>query len=126
MTIAEIIDMVDDLKPNKFTDEQKISWLSDCDSVIFKDVISTHERQDGDPETFSGYAADVDVSTKLLVDAPHDQLYRYYLEMQIDLYNKEISNYNNTANIYNRAYADFASWYNREHMPRAVATHFRL
>ena len=120
MTIAEIIDMVDDLKPNKFTDEQKISWLSDCDSVIFKDVISTHERQDGDPETFSGYAADVDVSTKLIVDAPHDQLYRYYLEMQIDQGNMEMAKYNNSAALYNQWLANYAGYYNRTHMPKSV------
>ena len=120
MTIAEIIDMVDDLKPNKFTDEQKISWLSDCDSVIFNDVISTHERQDGDPETFSGYAADVDGSTKLLVDAPHDQLYRYYLEMQIDQGNMEMAKYNNSAALYNQWLANYAGYYNRTHMPKSV------
>ena len=113
MTIAEIIAKVDAIKPNKFTEAQKIGWLSDCDSVIFKDVISTHERQDG-------YAADVDKSTKLLVDAPQDQLYRYYLEMQIDQGNMEMTKYNNSAALYNQWLANYAGYYNRTHMPKSV------
>lgn len=120
MTIAEIIARVDALKPNKFTEAQKIGWLSDCDSAIFKDIISTHERQEGDPETFSGYAADVDQNTKLLVDAPHELLYRYYLEMQIDQGNMDMARYNNSAALYNQWLANLAGYYNRTRMPDSV------
>lgn len=125
MTLGEAIRLVDTLKPNQYSEAQKVAWLSECDAGIWKNIIDTHEHGPETPEQFRGYTTD-DMGATLLAAAPHDLMYRYYLEMQIDLYNKEISNYNNTANIYNRAYADFASWYNREHMPRAVATHFRL
>ncbi len=125
MTLTEVIALVDTLKPNQYDKAQKVAWLSECDAGVWKNIIDAHERDADMPATFTGYTTG-DMDRALLAAAPHDLMYRYYLEMQIDLYNKEISNYNNTANIYNRAYADFASWYNREHMPRAVATHFRL
>lgn len=125
MTLKEVITLVDTLKPNQYGEAQKVAWLSECDAGVWKNIIDTHERDGSMPEKFTGYTTG-DMGATLLAAAPHDLMYRYYLEMQIDLYNKEISNYNNTASIYNRAYADFAAWYNREHMPKANATHFRL
>lgn len=126
MTLREVINMVNALKPNQYTDAQKVQWLSECDSTIFREIIDTHERPEGMPEVFLGYDPDRDMDRKLLAPAPHDMLYRYYLEAQIDLYNKELNNYNNTSRTYNVAYAAFAAWYNTTYMPRRYATHYRL
>jgi hypothetical protein len=124
MVISEVIATVDALKPNQYTGAQKVRWLSDCDSNIHKNIIQTHERVEGMPEVFYGYDAEKDMESRLIVPAPHDILYRYYLEMMIDFYNKEINAYNNSSAIYNRAYQEFAAWYNREYLPRAYADHF--
>ena len=125
MKIADVIGSVDSLKPNQYTGAQKVRWLSECDSHIWKNIIETHEKVEGMPDVFYGYDPDKDMESRLLVPAPHDILYRYYLEMQIDFYNKEINAYNNSAAIYNRAAAEFAAWYNRTYMPRAYADHFK-
>lgn len=126
MTIAEVIRAVDGLKANHFSSAQKVGWLSECDSNIWKSIIETHEKAAGMPEVFYGYTADKDMGSKLLVPAPHDVLYRYYLEMTIDLYNKDINSYQNTSRLYNSAYQEFASWYNKNYMPRQTVTHFTL
>ena len=77
MTCGAIIALVDKLKPNRFTAEQKYQWLSDLDGMIVRELIETHE---GSPLTapFAGYSPEKDEDTELLVPAPYDGLYRWY------------------------------------------------
>lgn len=125
MTLKQAVTLVDTLKPNQYSEAQKVAWLSECDAGVWNSIIATHEPDADTPAAFEGYTAD-NMGATLLAPPPHDVMYRYYLEMQIDLYNKELGNYNNTASLYNAAYAEFAARYNRQHMPKAVATHFKL
>lgn len=125
MTINEAISMVDGLKANQITGAQKRRWLSECDSTIFNDIIATHENDGSMPVVFKGYT-DADMDTELLAKPPHDILYRHYLEMQIDLCNKELANYNNSKLLYNAALTVYSNWYTRTHMPIGKATHFKL
>jgi hypothetical protein len=125
MKISDVIAMVDDLKANRYSTAQKIRWLSECDSTIFDAIISMHKLPEGMPERFPGYT-EQDMDTELIVKAPHDILYRYCLEMQIDLYNKELGNYNNTSRLFNTAMATYSAWYTRNNMPLEKATHFKL
>lgn len=37
-TIKAIIDYVDSVKPNQYTKEQKIEWLSEIDYQIFNEI----------------------------------------------------------------------------------------
>jgi len=126
MRIDEVIAAVDALKPNQYTGAQKIKWLSECDSNVWQKIIQTHEKVEGMPEVFYGYDPERDRESRLLAPAPHDILYRYYLEMMIDFYNKDVNSYQNTSRLYNSAYAEFAAWYNRNYMPRQSVTHFTL
>lgn len=125
-TIREAIAMVDALKANRIPSADKIKWLSQCDSAIFQQIIKTHQMDAGMPEIFPGYDGETDLDTLLLAPPPHDELYRHYLEMQIDLVNMELAKYNNASALYNTAYQNFAAWYNRTHMPVSAVTHFKL
>ena len=42
MTIIEAINKNDLLKPNNFTQMDKIIWLSTLDGIIKKEIIDTH------------------------------------------------------------------------------------
>ena len=106
MTIAQAIARADALKPNQFSEAQKIQMLSDCDSAIYVEILQTHEYLDVDGATtdlpdFSGYASDVDQTTALIAPAPFDRLYISWLHSQYDRYNMENSRYNVTAAIFN-------------------------
>ena len=43
MTIKECIDLVDNVKPNQYSIEDKVSWLSYIDGIIINEVLKTHE-----------------------------------------------------------------------------------
>ena len=123
MTIRETIAQVDRLKPNRFTMEDKINWLSDIDGLIVRELVDTHE----DPivENFEEYTEE-NMDRELLVPFPYDVLYRWYLESQIDLGNMEINKYNNSKTLFNNAYVNFTDHYNRTHMPKQKVAGFRF
>ena len=115
MTIIEAIIKVDALKPNNYTQVEKIKWLSNLDGVIKATIIDTHEG--GEDIIFNGYDDETPISTVLLVPAPYDDLYIKWLESQIDYNNAEYGKYNNSSTAYNTAYSAFERYYNRQHMP---------
>lgn len=116
MKAGEAIAMVDKLKPNKFTVEDKYRWLTDIDGMIVRELIDTHEDSPLEGG-FGGYSSD-NPDAELIVPAPYDVLYRWYLESQIDLGNMEIGKYNNTKSLFNSAYLTFTDFWNRTHMPK--------
>lgn len=122
MTIIGAITRVDTVKPNTYSQTEKIKWLSELDGIIKAEIIDTHEGGEG--VTFTGYTEDTDLTTELLVPAPYDEVYIRYLEMQIDYANNEYGKYNNSMVMYNSVYTAFEKFYNRDHMPISRGSRF--
>lgn len=122
MTILEAINGIDTIKPNRYTQSEKIAWLSTLDGSIKKEIIDTHCG--GEDVVFEGYDDRTSVSTNLLVPAPYDSIYFRWLEARIDYANGEYGKYNNSAIAYNAAYNDFAQYYIRHHAPIHNANRF--
>jgi hypothetical protein len=121
MTVKEVIDIVDSVKPNQYGIEDKIRWLSFLDAIIINDVIKTHEGYEGQYEDFKGYSPD-EMNAHLVVKAPYDVLYEAYLKMKIDEENGETARYNNSATMFNSYLEAFKKHYNKHHMPLQCAT----
>ena len=115
MTIIEAITMIDSIKPNTYTQTQKIGWLSTLDEIIKKEIIDTHEG--GEAVDFQGYGEDIDVNSTLLVPAPYDEIYLFWMESKIDYWNGERPKYNNSITMFNNAYSTYQEYYNRLHRP---------
>lgn len=115
MTIIEAINRIDAVNPNNYTQPEKVSWLSTLDGVIKKEIIDTHEGAEA--VTFNGYHDDTPLDTELIVPAPYDEVYLFWLQSKMDYWNGEMSKYNNSISMYNTAYAAFEKAYNREHKP---------
>jgi hypothetical protein len=116
MTIIEAINRIDVLKPNTYTQVEKVLWLSNLDGIIKNNIIDTHEGGEG--VVFEGYNDTTPLATELLIKAPHDNIYLKWLETWIDYTNGEYAKYNNSAQAYNDAYTAFERYYNRTHMPK--------
>lgn len=122
MTIQEAVDLVDRMRPNQYDNEQKVKWLSKLDGMIFREVISTHEGNK--IESFAGYD-DAYPDDELLVPYPYDEdVYNYFLQMQIDKENGEMKKYNQSSTLFNSAYKTFCDWYNRTHIPLPAQSQF--
>ena len=116
MTISEALHRADEVKPNTYTDLDKIRWLSTLDGLIKTKIIDTHEGAES--VTFKEYDETTSLTTELLVPAPYDHIYIHWLEAMIDYANDEYDRYANTMEMYNSAWNTFENYYNRTHMPK--------
>lgn len=112
MTCRELIERTDRLRPNAFPFEDKLAWLSQLDLRAFEEVILTHEHEAG--ITFAGHH---DGEAQALIPPPWDEVYHYYLCMQMDLSGREIPMYNNDRALFTSAFVTWQDKVNRERMP---------
>jgi hypothetical protein len=122
MTLIEAINRIDTLKPNNYTQTDKVTWLSKIDGVVKTEIIDTHEGGEG--VVFNGYDNNTPLETVLLVPAPYDDLYIKWLESNIDYTNGEYQSYNNSVTAFNNLYSAFERYYNRQNMPKSTKLKF--
>lgn len=123
MTIMGAINHLDAVKPNGYSQVEKIKWLSTLDGIVKAEIFDTHEEGEG--KDFKGYDEMTALTKELLVPHPYDDIYIRYLEMQIDYANGEYGKYNNSKTVYNEAFGEFVKYYNRTHKPISKRfTHF--
>lgn len=123
MTIQGAINHIDAVKPNGYSQDEKIRWLSTLDGVIKAEIIDTHEG--AEDVAFEEYNETTPLAQALLVPHPYDDVYVKWLEAQIDYANGEYGKYNNSITTYNAAYLAFVKHYNRTHKPISKKfTHF--
>lgn len=122
MKLIEAITAIDELKPNTFSREEKIRWVSTLDGMVKRQIIDTHVNDV--PVVFLGYDAATPGDTELLVSAPYDELYLWWLSAQIDYHNGEFLRYNNSSTLFNTGFSVFAELYHRDHRPVGARTAF--
>lgn len=115
MEIGQAIERCDALKPNQYSKDDKVQWLSELDLRIFLELIKTHENPA--VTEFTGYSNETEDDTELLIPEPYSEIYIHLLSSKIDFYNAEYTRYNNTAALFNARYREYADYYNRTHMP---------
>ena len=104
------IEKVDRLKPNSYSEEDKLGWINELDGMVQRLVIQADEIKQYD------YPEDMD--KELLIPAPFDDCYTLFLEAKIDYYNREYANYNNSAMMFEAQFSEYKKAYIREHRAR--------
>ncbi|MBE6946179.1 MAG: hypothetical protein E7459_08845 [Ruminococcaceae bacterium] len=120
MTIMEAITHFDHLTHNQISVPVKVVWLSGLDGLVHREILSTHKG--AGPAAFSGYSADTDTDTRLLIPHPYDEIYRWYLEMKTWDTLGEMDRYNNAAQKYNMALLTYMDYINRNFTPIGVGS----
>ena len=115
-TMNEVIEHIDNVKPNAFPEEDKYRWINKLEGMISLEV-----HQDEEPVQ---YNLPDDADKELLVPHPYDDLYGLYVAAMIDFYNKEYNHYNNSMLMFAERMDQFKAWYIRNHNP-AKARNFR-
>ena len=101
-TVQEIIGRVDDVKPNAYSNAQKVAWLNELEGNIQLEIYLKKVDELTRLET---------VNDDLLVPFPFDSIYNYYLQAMIDFHNGEYDRYENTYAMYNSKLEDYMVWY---------------
>lgn len=113
MTVKEVIDICDKTKPNQYDKEVKIKWLLTLESRIKNELFLTHDNEGKEFTDLDNFGED----TELFVGLPYDDIYTLYVGSLIDFHNAEYGRYNNTVDLFNSKFKDFANHYNSTVMP---------
>lgn len=113
MTILEAINQIDGLKPNTFGTRQKVLWLSQLEAIIKRQVIDAYEG--GEEIPFEGFDDNTDLNTVLIMTAPFDMGYIYWLEAQIHYAYEELDMYNAAITMFNTSFREYKADYARSH-----------
>lgn len=111
MNVQQVIRLVDDIKPNAFSDEAKTAWLNEAEGLVQTEVLLLA------PEEIIVYSWEEDKETELLVKPPHDKLYWAYLTALIDFANGEYLKYQNTLQMFNSHFGEYMRWYASRYRP---------
>ena len=111
LTVSAVLAQVDALLPNGYTTEEKCRWVTQAEGFIRAEVYGL------DPASVGELGED----DTLCAPAPHQELYRHYVEAQIHYANGEMSRYNNAMAAWNEL---FLAW--RDYQARGGAAPKRV
>lgn len=122
MTILSAINHLDKVKPNTYSQPEKLMWLSSLDGMIKTEIIDTHEGNE--TIIFNEYDENTPLTQKLLIPAPYDEIYIFWLAAKIDYWNGEYGKYNNSIAMFQTAFSNFTKYYHKTHAPIKKKFHF--
>ena len=123
MTVKELMETVDRLHANQFSNADKLRWLNQVEAILWHEVIDTHADA---PESGLPTYTEAAETTVLLAEDPWSRLYPLWMDAQIAYYNRETMKYDTAAAAFNSALGDWRNWYNRHHMPIGAVDHLHL
>lgn len=106
-TLQQALTRIDAICPNAWDDAAKIQWLNECEHMIQMRIL------DAAPEQCVTYDADTERGTVLLVPAPFDRLYVYYVIAMCDYAAHETAHYADSMALFNAALDEYAKWHQR-------------
>ncbi len=136
MTPNKAIEIIDKLKPNSYSEEDKLRWINELDGLVkrlvfqwdekyIQELKTQHKSGELTEETYKElmdkmkqYVYPDDMDKELLIPAPFDDSYTLFLEAKIDYHNREFANYNNSATMFDSQFSEFKKDYIRNHMAR--------
>lgn len=123
MTLQRVLDLADEMKPNMVSLETRIQFINEIEGKIHGEILMKHVHEAEDEECPT-YSADTDANEELedgdeelLVPAPYDMVYVYWLLSRIDEINQEMDKYNNDRAMFENAWTEFGDYWRRGHMP---------
>ena len=108
-TAPEVVEPVDLLCPNQYSQEQKLQWLGELEGRICLDVHLMGEKQlEQVRQSWPG---------TLLVGWPHSDVYRHWLLAKLHQADGELELYQNRMESFNASYQNYVNWYIRTYDP---------
>ena len=111
MTLKELIALADAVRPNGFTNELKTQWVNQAEGKVQTEIMLLRS------EDSLQYDYETDEGTPLLVPEPHDKLYLSYLMAMIDFANAQYGDYQNSSELFNSQFSEYARYYARLYAP---------
>lgn len=108
-TAREVVEQVDLLCPNQYSQEQKLQWLGELEGRICLDVHLMRGKQL--EQVWQNWPG------TLLVGWPHSDMYRHWLLAKLHQADGELELYQNSMETFNTSYQNYVNWYIRTYDP---------
>lgn len=105
-TMNTVVEQVDRMRPNVYTDEDKYRWLGDLEGLIAREVRGEDTPAPQVPKDADG---------ALSVGYPFEDIYPLYVAAMMDFANREYDHYNNSLAVFQERYEQYKAWYIRNH-----------
>lgn len=106
MTANKAIEIIDRLKVNTYSEEDKMRWINELDGMVQRLVF---QQKEVTPHIYPD-----DMDKELLIPAPFEDVYVSFLEAKIDYHNREYGNYNNSVAMFESQFSEYKKAYIRE------------
>ena len=110
-TLQSVLEMIDSIKPNAFSDEAKTAWVNEVEGLVQTEVFLLAV------EDVVQYRWPENSGAILLAKPPHDKIYWVYLSAMVDFANGEYDKYANTMQMFNQFFGEYMRWYARTYNP---------
>ena len=116
MTIFEAISQTRGLCPNSYTDHDMVEWLEQVDTMAKDQVTDRHE---GGEAAAPAYSEAMAMQTQLLIGAPYEDVYIFFLMSKIHFFDQDIDRYNNAIVSYQQRFDQWQKAYRQAHLPKS-------
>lgn len=114
MQLADLINNIDEIKPNQYGKEIKTLWLNEIEAKVAREIVNCYNKE----YNFENYDYDLHNEKVLILPDEFCDVYASYICAKIDFYNAEYERYNNFAMLHNQAFEEAAKYYRRKYTPR--------
>lgn len=119
MKVREVLATVDQLRPNAYTDEEKINMLNTIEGRVYTDIFQKAEGFEGEFIPFK----EGQEERELAVPVPFTELYIFFLMSRIDFLNGDSGRYNDTMVLLQNAWDEYAAYYRENNKPKQTNLH---
>jgi hypothetical protein len=116
MKVNDILKTVDQIRPNAYTDAEKIAMLNTIEGRVYTDIFQKAEGFEGEFIPFEEGQEEME----LAVPVPFTELYTFFLMSRIDFLNGDSGRYNDTMVLLQNAWDEYAAHYRENNKPKQV------
>lgn len=114
MTVENIIQSADKIRPNLINNSNKLEWL-----YAIEKRIADHMSRYGETDVKAG---EITSDSTLLLPKEYKDVYAYYIVCMVDLANQDIAMYNNSCAYFNDMFTSWQKKWRRENIPQKSPT----
>ena len=108
MKVRQVLDQVNEVKPNTFSDSRLMDFLNEVEAMIWVEIL------DNDPDNYKTLALPDDYDEELIAGPPYSKLYGAYIQAMIDFQNEESISYQNNMAMFNSVWLEYKKFMQRK------------
>ena len=114
MQLKKVLELINEHKPNKYSDKDKIRWVNEIEHTVVDEVM--HRYEETKDMEFVPYTED-DMDKEMLIPDAYSDVYFFYVASKMDALRGESDRYNNATVLFNAMWDSYASWMIRNNKP---------